>query len=147
MEKGVSVAFYLADALYRLGFPWNKVGAEGLKIVDRFSSSGVDAGTDFDMLVQMRGYFEEVRRAPPDAPPMTFETPFAPSEYTVVDDLISSLEDLAGTLPWVAEPIYDILSDYDEYLKSIRASQKLKERSGRLRHSISDLEDRASGRA
>jgi len=25
-EQGLSIAFYLAEALYRLGFPWDKVG-------------------------------------------------------------------------------------------------------------------------
>lgn len=144
LEKGESIAFYLADALYHLGFPWDKVGAEGLKITDRFSEEGEDI--DQETVEGMRRYFEMIRSAPPDIPPMTFEGFLGPSEYRVVDQLISSLEELGGSLPWVATPIYDILSDYDEYLESIKASKDLEERSGRLRHSISDLEDHAAGR-
>jgi len=142
---GTGIAFYVADALYNLGFPWDKVGAEGLKIVDRFQASEEEG--DPQMLAEMREYFEDVRQNPPDVPPMTFETHFGPSEYTVVDGLLSSLSDLAGDLPWVAEPIHDILNDYDEYLKSVKAPAKLQERAKRIRHSINDLEDRASGRA
>lgn len=144
LEQGESIAFYLADALYHLGFPWNKVGEEGLKITERFSEHGddIDQGT----IDGMRRYFEMIRQKPPDIPPMTFETFLGPSEYRVVDQLLSSLEDIGGGLPWVATPIYDILNDYDEHLESIKASKDLKQRSGRLRHSISDLEDHAAGR-
>lgn len=141
---GEMIAFYLADALYHLGFPWNKIGEEGLKIVDRFDSA--EEESDPDALSQMERYFENLRKNPPDILPMTFETRFGPSEHTVVDQLIVALEDLAGDLPWVADPIYGILDDYDEYLESIKAPKRLKERSERLRHSISDLEDRAAGR-
>src|SRR4029078_9208401 len=145
-EQGLSIAFYLAEALYRLGFPWDKVGDEGLKIVERFTSEEVEVETDKGILKGMRDHFEKIKSDPPDIPPMTFDSHLSPSEYVVLDDLIRSLEDLAGHLPWVAAPIYDILDDYNEYLESVNASEKLQERSGRLRHSISDLEDRAAGR-
>lgn len=142
--SGTHVAFNLSDALYNLGFPWDKVGAEGLKIVDRFQGSEEEVNPE--MLAEMREYFEDVRKSPPDVPPLTFDSFYGPSEYRVVDGLISSLEDLAGNLPWVAEPIYDILNDYGEYLKSVKASAKLRDRAKRIRHSVSDLEDDASGR-
>ena len=145
-DKGASIAFYLAEALYRLGFPWDKIGDEGLKIADRFTSEEAENETDKGILKGMREYFEKIKSSPPDIPAMTFDSHLSPSEYTSLDDLITSLEDLAGNLPWVAAPIYDILDDYNEYLESIGASEKLHERSGRLRHSISDLEDRAAGR-
>lgn len=143
-DKGESIAFYLADALYHLGFPWDKIGDEGLKITERFSEAGDDI--DQETIDGMRHHFERLRRNPPDIPTMTFEGTLGPSEYRVVDQLLSSLEELGGSLPWVATPIYDILNDYDEYLESIKASKALQERSGRLRHSISDLEDHAAGR-
>lgn len=145
-DRGSSIAFYLAEALYRLGFPWDKIGAEGLKIADRFTSEEAEVETDKGILKGMREYFEKIKSDPPDIPTMTFDSHLSPSEHTVLDDLIMSLEDLAGHLPWVAAPIYDILDDYNEYLESIDAPEKLHERSSRLRHSISDLEDRAAGR-
>jgi hypothetical protein len=144
---GAYVANRLADALYNLGFPWNRIGAEGLKIVGRFSGEEAAVEPDLEFLGQMSEHFEGILKDPPSDPPLTFEASYGPSEHTVVDDLISSLEDLAGNLPWVAEPIHDILNDYDEYLESVKASKKLHERADRIRHSVSDLEDRASGRA
>jgi hypothetical protein len=144
---GDYVANRLADALYNLGFPWDKIGEEGLTIVERFAAPDAEVESDPELLSQMREYFEDIRQAPPDIPPLTFETTFGPSEYTVVDGLIVAMEDLAGRMPWVADPIYDILNDYDELLEATKASKKLRARSRRIRHSVSDIEDRASGRA
>lgn len=144
---GGHVASRLADALYTLGFPWTKIGDEGLQIIERFSSPEADAEPDDEMLSEMREYFEGVKKSPPDIEPLTFETWFDPSEYTAVDNLISSLEDLAGNLPWAAEPANEILDDYEKYLKSVKAPKRLLERLCRIQHSVSDLEDRASGRA
>ena len=95
-DQGSSIAFYLAEALYRLGFPCDKVGDEGLKIVERFTSEEVEVETDKGILKGMRDYFEKIKSDPPDIPPMTFDSHLSPSEYVVLDDLIRSLEDLAG---------------------------------------------------
>jgi len=141
---GDGIAFNLASALFNLGFPWDQIGSEGLKVVDRFQASEEEG--DPEMLSQMREYFEGLLRNPPDELPQTFEPFSGPSEYMVVNQLIASLEDLAGDLPWVAEPIHDILNDYNEYLKSVKAPTKLQERADRIRHSINDLEANASGR-
>lgn len=145
--EGEMIAFHLADALYHLGFPWDKIGDEGLKITERFGSPEAQVESDEAVLTGMRSHFEGVKKDPPEIPVLTFDPMLGPSEHMVMDELIASLEDLAGHLPWVAEPIYDILNDYDEYLVSVKAPKRLKERSRRLRHAISDLESHASGRA
>lgn len=142
--EGEMIAFHLADALYHLGFPWDKIGEEGLKITDRFVGSEAREEVDEDITDGMRRHFDGIKNSPGDTPPLTLET--MPSEYMVIDELIAAFEDLAGDLPWVAEPIFEVFDDYEKYLESIKASKKLKERLRRLNSSLSDLETRASGR-
>jgi hypothetical protein len=140
---GYDVAMHVADALHELGFPWSQIPDEGLKIVDRFASEDVKEKND---LQAMREFFDEARKEKRREDAIDFDNQFAPSEYTVVDRLIHAFEDLAGNMPWVAEPIYDVLDDYEAYLKSVKAPRKLRERLKRITHSISDIEMRASGR-
>ena len=140
---GYDVAMHVADALHELGFPWGQIPDEGLKIVDRFASEDVKDKND---LQAMREFFEEARKEMRREEVIDFDNQFAPSEYTVIDRLIHAFEDLAGNMPWVAEPIYDVLDDYEAYLKSVKAPRKLRERLKRIAHSISDIEMRASGR-
>lgn len=142
--EGYVIAMHVSDALHELGFPWSQIPDEGIRIVERFAADGEKDEKD---LQEMREYFEGVRgekRHRKEA--IDFDSPFSPSEYMVVDQLIHAFEDLAGSMPWVAEPIFDVLDDYEKYLKSVKAPKKLVERLGRISHSLSDIEMRASGR-
>jgi len=143
---GYDVAMHVADALHELGFPWSQIPDEGLKIVNRFASEEEEEEKGKSDLQNMREFFEEARQEKRREEVIDFDSQFAPSEYTVVDRLIHAFEDLAGNMPWVAEPIYDVLDDYEAYLKSVKAPRKLRERLKRITHSISDIEMRASGR-
>lgn len=143
---GEYTAQRLADAMYTLGFPWDRIGAEGLKVVERFQGPEAEVETDPDFLEQMAAYFRDIQTQPPPQRPLDVLSAMAPSEHVVVDDLLHSLEDLAGHLPWSAEPAFDIVEAYQAYLQEIKASKALFDRADRIMHAISDLEMRASGR-
>lgn len=137
----------IAEALAMLGYGPGRVADAGLKVVAWARGSEADTDPDEGHLSEMEAFFKELgeEAAEEKASPNPLKS-FPDSEHMAVEFLIDAMDPIGGNMPWVAEPIYDILDHYEKYLKEFKAPKRLFARLSRITHAINDIEMKASGR-
>lgn len=141
---GGSAAFLLGSALAELGLPWDRIPGVGNQFA---GSMEAESAKDHSFLAGFRKYFNDLNSAKSWAPLDTPHPDAGPSEYMVVDRLVTYVGNaLLEKMPHSAPAVFEVLSAYDRYLEEIQAETFLLERARRIRHAVSDIEAQASGR-